>query len=153
MILEVDTSIIRGIPKITQDPTKEDIHNIVGSLHWDDISWAILKIDEKNRIECSGSYNDGFAIIYQEGESDYIGFDSPTSVDEIIDILTRYLNNDNSWKDMFAWEYFTKGPNGRPVKRGLISGFLGKPNSEKAPYIISLIILIAIYIIGNYLNE
>ncbi len=75
------------------------------------------------------------------------------AVDEIIDILTRYLNNDNSWKDMFAWEYFTKGPNGRPVKRGLISGFLGKPNSEKAPYIISLIILIAIYIIGNYLNE
>ncbi len=140
---------MHGIEKITQNPSRDDVEKIVKSLHWDDISWAILKIDKKNRIECSGSINDGFAIIYQENDSDYIGNNAPESIDEIIEILIQYLNYDNSWKNKFTWKSHTI-EKGKPVKKGLFANLFQVIKNMNKTYIIYILFFLIVYFYSVY---
>jgi hypothetical protein len=82
------------------------IDRTVRSLPWADISFVVLKVDEKNWIEGSGSLNptSGLSARFMKDGAEGVSRQPPRSLEEIILLLQSYRAGDGKWKEIIEWE-------------------------------------------------
>ena len=91
---------------VAQDPDGAAIERAVRGLSWADITFVVLKVDERNWIEGSGSLDptDGLsAKVVNDGE-ERVSRHPPRSLEEIILLLQSYRAGDGRWKEMIDWD-------------------------------------------------
>ena len=85
---------------ISENPTKAQVSHIVNSLDWTNFNAVILRNNEGNWLEVSGSLdNDGFAIIYEENGVPFISEDAPEKLVQLENALQSYLFGNEKFKD------------------------------------------------------
>lgn len=75
---------------------------------WESLTGIRIEIDGLNWIDLSGSKDDGFSIIYSDGENEWITKDAPESLEQSILAVQSYAMKGNEWKELFEWEHFNK---------------------------------------------
>jgi hypothetical protein len=91
---------------VAADPDRMTIETVVRSLAWADITFVILKIDDNNWIEGSGSLSprDGLSARYMHAGKEFVSSRPPDSLQEIIDLLDSFRSQDGRWKNLIEWE-------------------------------------------------
>jgi hypothetical protein len=103
MTLEVAEAPSHEERVVAQNPDAEAIGRVARQLSWSDVTFVVLRIDDENWMETSGSSKDGFsAKITLAGET-WISSRPPESLDEMITLLVSYRNGDNAWQDLIEW--------------------------------------------------
>ena len=96
-----------NVERVTaRDPDAATIARTVHKLAWDPITFVVLKVDEDNWMEGSGSRDptDGFsARVMLDGE-ERVSSRAPESLDEIIALLQSYRAGDGRWREMIEWD-------------------------------------------------
>jgi hypothetical protein len=104
MTLEVAAPPDHQEKVVARDADAESIDRVMRQLSWDDITFVVLKADEDNWMETSGSATDGFsARITLDGET-WVSRRPPESLEEMIALLVSYRNGDNAWQDVMEWD-------------------------------------------------
>ena len=90
---------------ISTDPTEQIILDTINNLSWNDLTFVILKIDDDNLMEGSGSLNpsDGLSARYLENGQEHVSSSAPESLQIIYDLLASYLVGDNTWRHIIDW--------------------------------------------------
>lgn len=106
LILELHSPTEYEAIIISETPHTINIDSAVKAQPWKDITFIVLKADEQNLIELSGSLNpaDGLSARFFEDGNEYISKRAPKSLDEGVELLISYLQNDGKWKKMISWE-------------------------------------------------
>ena len=106
MILEVHEPPGYVPRPVATDPDRALIEKTVKDLPWADITFVVLKHDENNWIEGSGSLapEDGLSARYMLDSQEFVASQAPESLDEVIALLESYCLQDGHWKRMIAWE-------------------------------------------------
>jgi hypothetical protein len=106
MILEVHEPPEYVPLVVATDPDRMTIETVVRSLAWADITFVILKIDDNNWIEGSGSLSpqDGLSARYMEDGQEFVSSRPPDSLQEIIDLLDSFRLQDGRGKNLIGWE-------------------------------------------------
>ena len=105
MVLEVAQS--GGKPRVVStNPDVVTIDRIVRGLPWSDITFVVLRKDETNYIEGSGSLNpsDGLSARYVENGVEHVSRQAPESLRVIVALLASYRSGDGKWRTMIEWE-------------------------------------------------
>jgi hypothetical protein len=105
MILEVSEPD-RSPRKICRDPDSKTIDDTVKRLPWSDITFVVLKCDEENWFEGSGSLQSGVGLsaAYMKDGIVHVSARAPGSLDEIIALLQSYRSGDGNWQHMIEWD-------------------------------------------------
>ncbi|HVE79651.1 MAG TPA: hypothetical protein VNA89_12340 [Gemmatimonadaceae bacterium] len=106
MVLEVAEPPTHEERVVARGPDAATIEQIVEGLAWADITFVILKRDERNWIEGSGSLNpeDGLSARYMSDGDERVASRPPASLGEIIALLQSYRSGDERWREMMEWE-------------------------------------------------
>jgi hypothetical protein len=106
MILEIYEPPDHAPRQVAENPDSAKIENTVKGLPWSDITFIVLKIDENNWIEGSGSLNpeDGLSARYSENGKEYVAENPPKSLEVIVSLLQSYASGDGKWKKMIIWK-------------------------------------------------
>lgn len=105
MKLEVLEPNERSERVASQHPDGDTIKKTVQGLKWSDITFVVLKIDEKNWIELSGSLKpeDGLSARYMENGVEHVSARAP-SLAEGVSLLQSYQSGDGNWRYNLSWE-------------------------------------------------
>lgn len=92
--------------EVATDPDAETIARTVRGLPWSDITFVVLRKDEKNYFEASGSLDpgDGFSATYVEDGVEHLSREAPESLDVVVALLGSYRSDDGKWRTMIAWD-------------------------------------------------
>jgi len=106
MILEISKPPGNLPREISKNPDQVLIEKTVRELAWSDITFVVLKIDDKNWIEGSGSLNprDGLSARYMKDGKEHVSTRAPKSLDEIIALLQSYRCGDGRWQKLIDWD-------------------------------------------------
>jgi hypothetical protein len=106
MVLEVLETAGGKQQVVAANPDAETIARVVQGLSWSDITFVVLKKDENNYLEGSGSFNpnDGLSATYMEDGVEHVSRYSPKSLQVIVALLTSYRSGDGKWRTMIEWD-------------------------------------------------
>lgn len=106
MILEVHEPPDYRPREVSKSPDLALIEKTVKGLAWSDITFVILKVDDNNWIEGSGSLKptDGLSARYLKDGKEHVSARAPKSLDEIISILQSFHSGDGRWQKMIDWD-------------------------------------------------
>ena len=92
--------------EICKNPDPAVINKTVKDQEWSDITFVVLKFDDNNWIEGSGSLNprDGLSARYSKDGEEHVSSRPPKSLEEIIALLQSFLSGDGRWQKMIDWE-------------------------------------------------
>jgi hypothetical protein len=79
------------------------IARTIRDLRWSDITFVVLRLDERNRIEGSGSRSDGFSVKVARNGKERVSESAPT-LEEIVALFQSYAANDGRWERMIKWQ-------------------------------------------------
>jgi hypothetical protein len=87
------------------DPTLEQIIDVLSGLDDRENNYAILSQNEQNYIQTSGNVIEGFRIEYQEGSwrDHFLTARDDISFGEVVDSFKQYAQQDASFKENFDW--------------------------------------------------
>jgi hypothetical protein len=90
---------------VAADPDSSLIERTVRNLPWSDITFVVLKTDEQNWIEGSGSLKpeDGLSARYMLHGEEHVSARAPSSLDELLALLHSYRRGDGRWLQLIAW--------------------------------------------------
>lgn len=73
---------------------------------WDDITFVVLKVDERNWFEVSGSLKpeDGLSARYFEDGVEHVSDGAPESLDVCVSLMLSYLRADDRWREDIGWD-------------------------------------------------
>ncbi|MCG8393582.1 MAG: hypothetical protein MI745_10910, partial [Pseudomonadales bacterium] len=116
-------NLLNEEPRPVSCRSVEDLREILSGMSWQQLS---AKKKKKNgmAIEGSGSIEDGFSVVFYESNTESVTPSDPT-FDDIADILTKFYEGDNSWRNNRAWEK-PKHPQRKENTPPSRSGFLLK---------------------------
>jgi hypothetical protein len=82
------------------------IEKTVKELSWSDITFVVLKVDDKNWIEGSGSLKprDGLSARYMKNGTEHVSTKAPKTLHEIVALLQSYHAGDGRWQDLLDWD-------------------------------------------------
>ena len=89
-----------------RDPDAATIARTVHDLAWDPITFVILKVDDDNWMEGSGSRDpsDGLsAKVTLDGEERVSSY-AVDSLEEMVALLQSYRAGDGRWREMIEWD-------------------------------------------------
>lgn len=91
---------------ISTAPNEQIVISSVKAQPWDDITFIILKIDEKNWLEVSGSLKPevGLSARYTEAGVEHVSKRAPEDLNECIKLLSSYLRGDDKWRKDIPWD-------------------------------------------------
>jgi hypothetical protein len=106
MILEVHELSANQPREISKNPDAALIDKSVRGLAWSEITFVVLKVDDNNWIEGSGSLNpeDGLSARYMKDGKEHVSARAPVSLDEIIALLQSYRSGDGRWQKLIEWD-------------------------------------------------
>ena len=91
---------------VAADPDSSVLEHTIRSLSWSDITFVVLKADDRNWIEGSGSLNsaDGLSARYMLDGEEHIAARAPSSLDELLTLLQSYRRGDGRWLELIEWD-------------------------------------------------
>ncbi|WP_290538944.1 hypothetical protein [Alcanivorax sp.] len=99
----------------------DDLREILSGMSWQQLS--AIKIEKDGMaIEGSGSTEDGFSVVFYESNTESVTPSDPT-FDDMTDILTKFYEGDDAWRNNRAWEkpkYPQRKENTSPSRSGLL---------------------------------
>ena len=106
LILEVHAPPNYHPREISRNPNLAMVEQTVRDLSWSDITFVVLKADDNNWIEASGSLNpqDGLSARYMADGKEHVSAQAPKSLDEIITLLQSYCARDGRWQELIEWD-------------------------------------------------
>ena len=92
--------------EVAADPDAATVERTVRGLPWSDITFVVLRKDEENYFEASGSLSpgDGFSATYVEDGVEHLSREAPASLDAVVALLESYRSGDGRWRTMIAWD-------------------------------------------------
>ena len=92
---------------ISEAATNDQIKAAIQSLEED--GFVILQEKEQFYVQISGNITSGFDLEYREGDASkhFRGTKDDYTTDEVISVLLKYNQGDDSWKDDVEWEKIT----------------------------------------------
>ncbi|MDX1536536.1 hypothetical protein [Arsukibacterium sp.] len=75
---------------ISAAPTAAIISELMAELYWQEISYVTLVFADSSRVEVSGSLDDGFSAMYQNGDEEQFADPAPASITEMTDMLCAF---------------------------------------------------------------
>jgi hypothetical protein len=104
MILEVHAAPHYQMRRMLH-PNEALISSTVEEQPWDDITFILLKVDDWNWFEVSGSLRpeDGLSARYCEHGEELVAARPPASLDECVQLLLSYWRSDNQWRSAIGW--------------------------------------------------
>ena len=106
MKVEVADPLPEGYERTLNVDSPDEIEELVRSLSWEELSAVKVWKHESDWIECSGSHEDKFSIVYKEKQDGCITANPVGSVDDMVTVLREYCRGGEEWKEMFSWEEF-----------------------------------------------
>jgi len=88
---------------VATNPSKQVITRTIRDLRWSDITFVVLRLDDRNWIEASGSRSDGFSVKFARNGKERVSESAPT-LDEIVALFQSYVANDGRWERMVKWQ-------------------------------------------------
>jgi hypothetical protein len=90
---------------VVANPDSSVIERTVRNLPWSDITFVVLKTDENNWIEGSGSLKpeDGLSARYMVHGEEHVAARAPSSLDELLALLQSYRRGDGRWLQLIDW--------------------------------------------------
>jgi len=90
---------------VANSPTPELLESTVQSLAWSDITFVILKKNEQDWLELSGSLDpsDGLSMRYFDSTGEFVSDRAPSSLKEGTTVLKKYLLDNPEWKKTYNW--------------------------------------------------
>ena len=106
MILELYAPPDNDVQVISTTPDEALLTSTVKSQEWADITFVVLKRDDANWFEVSGSLNpeDGLSARYSENGEEHVSARAPESLDEGLSLLLSYFRDDRRWRQAIAWD-------------------------------------------------
>ncbi len=89
---------------VSESPTRDLIVSTVQAQSWKDITFVVLRLDEANRFEISGSLEEGLSALCSENGQERVSATGPASLGEATDLLLSYLASDDRWRTSIGWE-------------------------------------------------
>jgi len=89
---------------LADTPDAEAVRRAVTEQKWGEITFLLLKADEENWLEVSGSLEDGFSARYREHGKEWIANAPPAFPQETMQLLVSYLKRDDRWRTMVGWD-------------------------------------------------
>lgn len=148
----IDQELIRDIPLETlkkypnaynrwlNDPTQQALYEYYGKIYY-------LSRDDGHNCDYVGSYTGGQALYYRADWAEALGFDEPTNMDELLEMLIAFAKEDpdgNGVDDTYGldtsfgrleaiWSWFNCYPSfWVESEEGYIPGYLDKENMVEA---------------------
>jgi hypothetical protein len=109
MKVEIADPLPEGYERTLNVESPGEIEELVRSLSWEELSAVKVWKHESDWIECSGSHEDKFSIVYKGKQDGFITANPVESVDEMVTVLREYCRGGEEWKEMFSWEDFPVG--------------------------------------------
>ena len=103
LVLEVYEPPHHQTKLVVREPDDQTIEETIRGLSWSDITFVVLKADEQNWIEGSGSHKDDFSARFARGGREYVSQGRPT-LEEIAELLKSYRAGDGRWERMLTWQ-------------------------------------------------
>lgn len=103
--LEMLQGAMQAEQMIAENPTDEEIARLVHGMAWDEISFVIVKLDEANWLDGSGSLKpaDGLSAMCEIEGQQFVTVEAPQSLDEIVALLQSFNRKDGNWRTMVKW--------------------------------------------------
>ncbi len=105
MILELYSPPTNDRQVVTDSASDSAIELTIRNQPWDDITFVVLRIDDDNWFEVSGSLNpdDGLSASYSESGTEHVSASPPESLDHCIALMRSYLKGDDKWRSEIKW--------------------------------------------------
>ena len=91
--------------QVSVDASGTDVQKQVQAMSWTDLSAVKVVAGPDLYLEGSGSHEDGFSMIYREGQREFITSDDP-SYTLMSSCLQKFAKGDGSWKTDAKWEFY-----------------------------------------------
>lgn len=90
---------------ITDAPDAGQVEATIRNQPWDDITFVVLRIDDANWFEVSGSLDpsDGLSAAYSEDGIEHVSDGAPESLDICVSLMLSYLRSDDKWRTAIDW--------------------------------------------------
>lgn len=105
MILEVYSPPANDRQIVADTANESAIVSTIRNQRWKDLTFVVLRIDDKNWFEVSGSLNpeDGLAARYSENGTEYVSDVAPDSLEQCISLMLSYFKADDKWRSDIRW--------------------------------------------------
>ena len=105
MILELHSLPDHDPKVVSVSPDERNIEATIRNQSWDEITFVVLKIDEKNWFEISGSPKpeEGLSASCCEGGQQQVSDGSPGSLDACVSLMLSFFRGDNRWRNEISW--------------------------------------------------
>ena len=92
--------------EVATDPDAEILERTFRSLAWSAMTFVVLRKDELNCMEASGSLDpgDGLSGSYTEDGIEHVLEEPPATLELLLDLLRSYRAGDERWRTMVAWD-------------------------------------------------
>lgn len=104
MTLELYAPPDNQVSIVSDVATQRQIADTIEDQPWSDITFLVLKRDEDNWFEVSGSTSAGFSARYMADGREFVSSRAPDSIAEMCILMTSYLEEDGKWKTAIGWE-------------------------------------------------
>jgi hypothetical protein len=88
---------------VAEKPNLAQLQETIQGMKWTDITFVVVRRDEDNWIEFSGSTEDGFSARYMEEGQEYVISQAPASTVDGVTLLGLYLRGDDGWRTDYEW--------------------------------------------------
>ncbi|MEM7249217.1 MAG: hypothetical protein AAF533_28135 [Acidobacteriota bacterium] len=90
---------------VSEEATVALVRSTMRDLDWQGFHQVVLEKVGGDWLEVGGSLNpdDGLSVMFEEGGVQHVIAEPPATVDEMTDILERYLQGDERWRRDVAW--------------------------------------------------
>ena len=90
---------------VATNPDAAEIATTIKTMPWSDLTFVVLRTDENNWIEGSGSLKpeDGLSARYMVNGEEHVAAQAPSSLDELVALLQSYSKGDGRWQQLIEW--------------------------------------------------
>jgi hypothetical protein len=104
MRLEIHAPPDNDVSIVSDAATGRQIAEVIESQPWNDITFVVLRRDDDNWFEVSGSTPAGFSARYMADGEEFVSSRAPDSLAEMSLLMASYLEDDGKWKSVIGWE-------------------------------------------------
>ncbi len=105
MILELSPPPTNDPIILSDSPTRELVASTIQGQPWSEITFIVLRRDEANWFEISGSLdpNDGLSARYSENGQEMVSATAPGTLEEASGLMLSYFDADDRWRQAIGW--------------------------------------------------
>lgn len=104
MKLEIHAPPDNDVSIVSDAATGRQIAEVIESQPWNDITFVVLRRDDDNWFEVSGSTTAGFSARYMADGEEFVSSRAPDSLAEMSLLMASYLEDEGKWKSAIGWE-------------------------------------------------